>query len=293
MNESKKARFSVIIVSYNNLQMLINCLQSINEFNDIEDGLEVIIVDNGPNSDVFDYVNLHFQQVRIVKNANKGFGEGNNVGAKIAKGEYLLFLNPDTILIEPIFKFAVGKFEKNIELAMFGVKLLDGNLKANMSFFYIDNSGIIYSQLIKLFNSFDIFIDGKMFVSGANMFVRKDVFFEAGMFDENIFMYYEEADITRRIKKLKKKIRYFQNKHIIHLEGKTSGNSEKALERRLESLHYYCKKYGMNFDKRIETEIRYANLKHMVYSIMKSKNIETVDKNLGILKGYRDRARDL
>lgn len=281
--------FSVIIVSYENLNILIDCVESIEKYNDIGDELEVIVVDNSTTNTVFDYVRSNYSKIKIVKNRNRGFGEGNNVGAKMAKGEYLLFLNPDTILVEPIFEFATGKFRESMELAMFGVKLVDINMKQNMSFYYMDNSGTIYSQLVKLFNYFGVFLEGKMFVSGANMFIRRDVFFEAGMFDENIFMYYEEADITRRIIKINKKIRYFGDRKIIHLEGKTSGNSEKALERRIESLNYYCEKYNVDFDRRIRSEIRYTNLKRIVYLITRNGKIDTICRSLSILKEYRDR----
>jgi len=256
---------SVIIVSYRKLEIVIDCIESIFQHNDIRDKLEIIVVDNSPENNVFDYVQKNYPQVQIINNDNKGFGEGNNVGAKVAKGTYLLFLNPDTILIEPIFKFAIDKFESNHDLAMFGVKLVDKNLKRNMSFYYIDKHGILYAQLIKLCNKLDIFIDGIMFIPGADIFIRKDVFCECGMFDENIFMYYEEPDLTRRLKIIKKKTGYFKDKRIIHLEGKTTSDYEIALKRRLEALRYYCCKYGMNYVKRLNRETRYDYLKSFLY----------------------------
>ena len=99
---------SVIIVSYKNLEIIVDCLNSIYKNNDIGNYLEVIVVDNSPEDNIYNYVADNFENVRIIKNQNKGFGEGNNKGACIARGKYLLFLNPDTILVEPIFGFAIN-----------------------------------------------------------------------------------------------------------------------------------------------------------------------------------------
>ena len=155
-----KKIFSVVIVSYKKLDILIECIESIYKFNDIGELLEIIIVDNSPKKDIYNYLIEKYPEIIIIKNENKGFGQANNVGALRASGEYLLFLNPDTILIEPIFKFAINKFENNKELALFGVKLVDENLNDNISFYYIDKYGVIYNQLLKYRNKKNKFIDG-------------------------------------------------------------------------------------------------------------------------------------
>ncbi|MCB2306041.1 glycosyltransferase family 2 protein [Clostridium estertheticum] len=278
--------FSVITVSYNNLQILIDCIESIYKFNDIGNKLEVIIVDNSPESDIFDYIKEKYIKVKIVKNDNRGFGEANNVGATFAKGKYLLFLNPDTILVEPIFKFAIDKFEQDKELGGFGVKLVDLKCNRNTSFQYIDKCGFIDNQIIKLCRKLDFFIDGKMCITGADIFMNKEVFYDCGMFDENIFMYSEEADLTRRIKSLKKKTAYFKERSIIHLEGKTISDKQIDLVRRMESQKYYCGKYGLNFKKMINSQIRYIYFKMIMYKITYSKKYELCKNNINIMKGF-------
>ena len=85
----------------------------------------------------------------------------------------MLFLNPDTILIEPIFRFAIDKFDNNEKLSLFGVKLLNKQLKRNDSFFLMDNNSIMANALFKFFYFWDLYIDNKMYISGANIFVRK------------------------------------------------------------------------------------------------------------------------
>jgi len=278
--------FSVIIVSYNNLQTIIDTIESIIEFNDIENKLEVIVVDNSPVNDVFDYIQQNYIDIIIVKNNNKGFGEANNVGATFAKGKYLLFLNPDTILIEPIFEFAIDKFEQDRELAEFGVKLVDVKLNRNTSFYYIDKYGFIYNQLIKMCRKLDCYIDGKMCIIGADIFIRKELFYDCGTFDENIFMYNEEADLTRRIKRLNKKTAYFKEKRIIHLEGATTSNKQIALERRMKSEKYYCAKYGVCFKKKISSIIRYDYFKMIIYKFTNSKKYEIYKNNIRVMKEF-------
>ena len=197
-----KILISIIIVSYNNLNILVDCVKSIKKYNDIGSELEIIIVENSNNDNIFNFISLNYKNINVIKNFNRGFGQGNNVGARAAKGEYLLFLNPDTILVEPIFKFAINKFRCNDRLALFGLKLIDKNFKSNMSYYFIDKHNFIHGQIIKIFNRLNIFLKNCMYISGANIFVRKEIFFQAGMFDENMFMYYEEPDLTKRIKNI-------------------------------------------------------------------------------------------
>lgn len=285
-------KLSIVIVSYNNLSVLIDCINSIYKFNDIGEELEVIIVDNSNNLNTYDYIKAKYDDIIIIKNKNNGFGEGNNVGARIAKGDYIVFLNPDTVLIEPVFKFAIEKFETNSNLSLFGVKLLDSNLKSNLSFYFIDRHSFIIGQTTKILNKINFFLPNAMFISGANLFVRRDVFIEAGMFDEKIFMYYEESDLIKRIKSLGGKIKFYKDKKIIHLEGKTVENNDAALYRRLDSAQYYCNKYSLNFNKQIKAEIRYNKLKHFIYRLTNNINSTNTNNVINILNEYGGKKHD-
>lgn len=277
------AKISVIIVSYKNLKVIIECLDSIYKHNDIGNLLEVIVIDNSPEDNIYDYIRENYPNVILVHNENRGFGQANNIGAKLSKGKYLLFLNPDTILIESVFKFAIYKFEQDINLAQFGVKLVDRDYNKRMSFFVIDKHGLIN----KICNKFNLFIDGKMFICGADIFITKDIFINCGMFDENIFMYNEEADLTRRVKCLKKKTSYFKNKSIIHLEGKTTINNKIAIEQRMKSQRYYCDKYNVSYKNKLNSEIRYTYIKMVIYKFLLRKEKSDVCKNnIGILKEF-------
>lgn len=279
-------KLSVIIVSYSNKNVLVDCLNSIEKYNDIGDDLEVIVSDNSPDMDLYNYVSENYGWIRILKNDNIGFGAGNNRGVKVAEGKYLLFLNPDTILVEPIFKFAVSKFESNENLALFGVQLIGKNGDRNASFFSIDKYGLLSAINEKFCKKFNIYKDGKMFICGADMFVRKQSFIEAGYFDENIFMYKEEADLIKRIKisSKAKQTSFYKEKKIVHLEGGTENVGEDKLlrtaKRMTDSDLYYCKKWNLSFKKVMKKRMNYARFKKIIYRLFLKKELALNQKAL-------------
>ncbi|MGN1373573.1 MAG: glycosyltransferase [Candidatus Coproplasma sp.] len=270
-------KLSVIIVSYQNVQILRDCLDSINKFNDIGEDLEVIVSDNSDDMELYNTISKEYCWVKVIKNENKGFGAGNNRGYEISSGKYLLFLNPDTILVESIFGFAIEQFEKNLDLALFGVQLIDRNGNKNSSFFMIDKYGISSTLLMKMYRSSGKYIDGKMFISGANLFVRRESFEQAGRFDENIFMYKEEADLIKRIKLYSeaKRTTFFKDKRIIHLEGGTQGGNVQSLsqlERMWDTDLYYAKKWDQNIKKIYIKRKQYQRFKYFIFRVMFKKN---------------------
>lgn len=284
-------KLSVIIVSYNNVRLLRNCLDSVFKFNDIGDGLEVIVSDNSPDDALYNEIKNDYAQVRIIKNENKGFGYGNNRGYELSEGEYLLFLNPDTVLIEPVFGFAAERFDQDKELALFGVSLVSSELKRNDSFFLMDRYGIAAFISYKFHKFFNLFCDNKMFITGADLFVRRQSFEEAGKFDENIFMYKEESDLIKRIKlrATAKKTAYFKQKRIIHLEGGTEKlGKDKAIvmaKRLMDTDIYYCKKWNYDLNKLLKARIRLAGMKKLIYTLLfKKEKAETADKLIRLYK---------
>lgn len=271
-------KLSVIIVSYENCEILRDCIESIKKFNDLKDDTEIIISDNSITNNVYEMVKKDYPDVQIIKNNNIGFGPANNRAVDISSGEYLLFLNPDTILLEPIFQFTVDKFEQQSNLALFGIKLLNVNGTANNSFFAMDNYTLSWTLLMKVFSKFDIYLDGKMYIAGADLFVRKSAFEAAGRFDENIFMYYEEPDLIKRIKNLPYDYitSFFPEKKMIHLEGATENkdaiSTVKKVERSLVTYRYYCDKWNISFIKNVRQMRKYQILK---------KNVSDLTRNYG------------
>ena len=286
-----KKELSIIIVSYNNYEIVKECIESIVLYNDIGDKVEIIVSDNSSGMDVVEKINKEYPFVKTIKNSNIGFGAGNNRGYDLSEGEILLFLNPDTILVEPIFNYVIEKFKDEKELALLGVKLVDRNLKDNDSFFLMDNNRILSLTLFKMLKTFNIYIDNRMYISGADLFVRNSCFKKAGEFDENIFMYYEEPDLIKRIKKecTCKRTSFCKNKKIIHLEGGTEKKDfhtyRNKIERNMTTYRYYCKKWNIDYEKNILRIIRYEKLKSIILKL--SGRREAFEWSKGLIDIYK------
>lgn len=272
------ARVSVIIVAYRNGKVLKESLDSLQRFNDLGTDLEVLVVDNSPEGErVLSFVRESaFPEVRYIPADNRGFGAGNNVGAKVASGEILCFMNPDIIYMEPVFGKVWRKFQEDRDLMLAGGKLLNADLSSGFSFYYDYSSDLLHRTLDKVQNKRDRFIPEKMYTSGANLFVRREAFFAAGMFDENIFMYYEEPDLIRRIRKTMPGARnaYFPEIRMIHLERQSTPVGIGALKRELDSSIYYGKKYGLDVRKKIRFERSYLKLKQAAGKMMRKNPLE-------------------
>lgn len=256
--QQKDVLLSVIIVSFKNREVIDACLQSIEKNNDIGEALEVIVVEQSPDDALYNYLIKEYRWVTTVKNENKGFGAGNNVGAVLARGKYLLFLNPDTILIEPVFGFALDAFENNKQLGMFGVRLLDKCGNKNRSFHFRKPYGLWRALLWHICDRFDFFLRNAMYIAGADMFMPASAFRDIGGFDQEMFMYFEETDLCNRLNANGYRIAYYPDKSIIHLEGQSSANVN-SLSRQLDSLSVLCKKNGLsyiNYLKRMELDRR-------------------------------------
>lgn len=275
-------KISIIIVAFNNHKVLVDCIASINSYNDLGDNIEIIVVDNSDeNNRVGKYIeNISDVELKYIPSTNRGFGYGNNVGARVAHGELLLFLNPDTLLVEPVLKYMYDLFKSDQKVQMAGVKLLQQNKEYGFSFFFNYNTSYFNNLILRFVNKYDIFIENKMFTSGANIFIRKDTFKKCGMFDENIFMYCEEFDIWNRIINLypeAKKV-YCKNKHIIHLEGKTTTDSLFRVKQEMQSYIYIGKKYGLDYKKKVFFERNHYRLKRNIFKLVSKEKYNRLNK---------------
>lgn len=141
----------------------------------------------------------------------------------------------------------------------------------------IDKYGILSTLKIKFCRTVGLYQDGKMFISGANLFVRRESFEQAGRFDEKIFMYKEEADLIKRIKLYSdaKNTKFFKNKKIIHLEGGTENESRQSisqLERLFDTDVYYSDKWNKDVKKIYVHRLRYQKFKLLICKLLFKKN---------------------
>lgn len=286
--ESPKKVISIVIVTYNSSQLIHECLQSIYDYNDIGDSLEIIVVDNN-SKDITELNNIlasDFPEVKLINNYhNGGYGQGNNVGIKESTGNYILIMNPDARFKEPILKKSI-KLMRNKNLALLGMKQWVSNRKRGVSFRF-DNytmPSLLRILLTKIFNTLDIYIASKMYLVGACFFLDKDKFFAVDLFDERIFMYNEESDIRNRILNNygSKSIYYCKDLNFIHLSDNRpfSFITDKRI---IDSLIYYVKKYNLNIIKVLKS--KRAEKKYLYYTnlIFKKKRIKEIQESINYI----------
>lgn len=231
-------KLSIIIVSWNVREDLLGCVLSIKE-NQPSCTFEVIIVDNASTDGTVDMIKKCFPEVELITNHdNRGFAAANNQAIELSQGEYVLFLNPDTILYPKSLDILVKFMDSNEDVGVCGPKLLNpdgstqdsvrcfpsfrGALHRHTAFKFL---GIFKGEYRKwLMNDFnnDKQIDVDQ-VMGAALMVRKSATEQVGVMDERFFMYYEEVDLCYRIKKAGWRIIYKPEAVITHIGGSSSG----------------------------------------------------------------------
>lgn len=262
MQDSNK-EISVVILTYNSKSLIKDCLNSIFTYNDIGDALEVIVVDN--NSQECDCMFAWIKQiygntVKLIKNdKNGGYGQGNNVGIRVALAPIILIMNPDVRLFKPIFKAALKHYEKEAHLGLLGMAQYENEKKRRQS--YLSLSSSIFSLLLfKLYHNLNIYSPRFFCIHGSCFFIKKQALEDIGYFDENIFMYSEEIDIHLRLSRLNKdSIKYDNTLSYIHPMHNRIETVE-LLKTRFMSYLYVCKKNGRNEKRIIDKSLSFYKL---------------------------------
>lgn len=200
---------------------------------------QVIVIDNNSSDNSIDYLKPHFPSVCFFANhQNIGFAKACNQGLAMAKGKYILFLNPDTIVPEDCFEKCISFFESKADAGALGIKMLDGSGK------FLKESKRSFpsplTSLYKLFGLSKLFPKSKTFskyhlghldknenhevdvLAGAFFMVKKEVIEKTGSFDEIYFMYGEDIDLSYRIQQAGYKNYYFADSSIIHFKGEST-----------------------------------------------------------------------
>ncbi len=235
-------KLSFIIVNYQSEKYLAKGVSSIRE-KVLGVEYEIIVVNND---------NLDIQclsEIKIMNSGkNIGFGAACNLGARSARGEILCFLNPDTEIISSDIKKLLDEFNEDDKLAIIGPKLLSD--KNEVQWWCAGKKATLLSIIL---NNFGCKRDKKIWessekiecawVSGAAMFIRKNIFNQLGGFDEKFFMYFEDIDLCRRARQLGCKILYFPDFVIKHFGGKS------FLDKKTQKKYYHISQY-LYFKKR-------------------------------------------
>lgn len=226
---------SIIIVSYNTRALLEDCLRSLTRSLKLAHlSSEIIVVDNVSTDGTREMLADEFPRVHVIKNKdNVGFGRANNQGIHAAKGEYILLLNSDTIVMNN----AIGKllaFGKQHPNAFVGPKLLNADHTPQTSCGPFFSLPVVFTSLFLKGDRLGITrwspnrsrkVD---WVSGACILAPRRIFMQDLLFDEQIFMYMEEIDLLYRAKKKGFPTYFYPRSLIVHLGSGSSTNKRKG-----------------------------------------------------------------
>jgi N-acetylglucosaminyl-diphospho-decaprenol L-rhamnosyltransferase len=255
---------SCIIVNYKNSEPLKDCMASLYQTVQGID-FETIIVDNSEIDLGLQPLRELYPKAQFVSNSsNVGFAKANNQAAKIAQGEVLIFLNPDTILSDQAIDSMYRYYCSHKETGVLGPKVVDpeGSLQYSCRRYPTLWTGLFnrYSILSRLFpeNRFTSQYLMRDFnhneirqvdwLSGCCLMVSKNTFEKSHGFDENYFLFNEDVDLCRTIKQAGKEVTYFPEATIIHkVSTSNSKTTARVIIQRHFGMMYYFKKYhGQN-----------------------------------------------
>ncbi|HRS38837.1 MAG TPA: glycosyltransferase [Bacteroidia bacterium] len=234
-------KLSVVIVNYNVQYFLEQCLRSV-EIACKRVSSEVFVVDNNSVDGSVEMVQEKFPSVRLIANKeNLGFSKANNQAIRIASGEYVLLLNPDTVVEEDTFEKIVRFMDEHPDAGGLGVKMIDGSGRylpeskrglptPAVAFYKIFGLSALFPRSTRFGRYHLGFLDKNEthvvdVLAGAFMLLRQAALTKCGLLDEDFFMYGEDIDLSYRIQKAGFKNYYFPGTQIIHYKGESTKKS--------------------------------------------------------------------
>ena len=225
---------SIIIVNYKSKEKTRACLESISQSDLVGINYEIIIIDNASGDNLLDLKNIiDFKLINSPENL--GMGGGNNLGIKEAQGDFLLILNPDTVLTKNAIKILFSYIKDNEDVAIIGPRLLnlDGSLQYSCSRFPKFYTPLVRRTFLKkIFKRHeDYFLMKKSprdiikevdWLMGSCLLIRKDGF---SGFDKRFFMYFEDIDICRQAHQKKMKVIYHPQAEVFHHHTRASAQA--------------------------------------------------------------------
>jgi GT2 family glycosyltransferase len=254
-------KLSIVIICWNDWKVLENCLKSIFE-GTTNTEFEVIVSDNGSTDGSVERIRVQFPAVRIVENrANLGFAKGNNAGIRETHGQYVLILNPDTIVHKGSLDRWMEYADRHPEAGAFGCRVLnpDGTYQESARPFPTVRRSLIAALGLRPLGRLGrVFLSDKYegwkgdcerevdWQSGCCVLFRGDLLRSLNGFDERFFYHYEEVDLCHRVWKSGHAIRFTPEVTITHLGGQSVGRFPVrfALETNRNCYRYFYKYFG-------------------------------------------------
>lgn len=233
---SSEISVSIILVNYNTRRLTCDCIDSIIK-QTLGVSYEIIVVDNDSHDDSVDFIKSNYPTVKLIESKeNLGFGRANNLGMESAQGKYFFLLNSDTILLNNAVKEFYDYSEAHPGFGALGSILLDKNQKPCHSYGKLPTALRTLKDAIAVYLRFlkdkEKFHPKEInepleveYITGADLWISRDVYNKTGGFDPEFFMYFEESDWQKRMGNAGLKRYIIPGPKIIHLEG-GSDNSE-------------------------------------------------------------------
>ena len=263
---------SIVIVNYNTKDLLKQCIESV--FAKTQDLIyEIIVVDNASSDGSQQMLKEVFPEVILVESPeNLGFGRANNIGFDYAKGRNIFLLNSDTILLNNAVKILSDYLDDNPKTGICGGNLYDEKEQPLHSF-RRSLPSLLFELSVLLGDILFKIIYGKnqefnytnkplkvAYITGADMMINASVLSIAGKFDPDFFMYFEESELSWRVKKAGFSIYSVPSARIIHLESKSFSDNYKKIKMQLNSRSLYYKKTHSWFSRKIINIIYFFTL---------------------------------
>ena len=275
---------SIVLINYNVRFFIEQCLSSVKKAIEssamLRDKAEVIVVDNASADGSMDFLPPLFPGFRFVGNSeNTGFARACNQGLRLCRGEFILFLNPDTLLAEDSLETCIRAFGPHTGAV--GVRMVDGSgrflRESKRGFPGTAASFFRLTGMTNLFPKsayFSAYYRGEInenedhevdILSGAFMLVRKSVLDNTGGFDERFFMYAEDIDLSWRIRQAGFQNLYLAKTSIIHFKGESTNRDARYAFHFHEAMELFRHKYFRHHSAfvgfLIRSAIRFRELK--------------------------------
>ncbi|MFZ0817423.1 MAG: glycosyltransferase family 2 protein [Candidatus Sulfotelmatobacter sp.] len=257
LNPAAAVDLSIVCVNWNSVEYLLECIPSIYEHTR-GISFEIIVVDNASPAGDPSVLKQQFPDiVLILSKENLGFAGANNLGVRHVKGEYVLFLNPDTKLVSPALTTMLSAIRSLPDAGVVGCKLLNGDMTIQTSCIMLYPT--ILSQCFeleylrlrwpRLCGIGPLFSDDPapakvQAISGACMLMRREVFERVGMFAEDYFMYAEDVDLCYQAERAGLTNYYVGSATIVHYAGKSSAPEWQNVMKMKSAVRFCVKNYG-------------------------------------------------
>ena len=274
---------SIIIINFNTSKYTINCIESIISNTAKGIAYEIIVIDNNSRNNDFENLASKLNEYKFVKlirnNSNIGFGGGNMVGVKEAKGDFLAFVNNDSLLLNDCFSIIIEEMKNDLTYGVCGPQAYkeNGELLPTIDHFTSPLKELLGRKFLEKINP-KKFPSRKQefkhpqrgqFISGSFMVFRTEDFNRIGGFDTTIFLYQEETDLCKRLLKIDKYAYLIPEAKFIHFHGASTKKSIAIkTELKLSTLYVINKHYGWWAHKLI---LFFYIVKYFIRSFFKPK----------------------